>query len=397
MLHYKIICSNWNDSHLTDTPYWASSLSLNHEKDWRVCAKWSLAAEKAAEVSAKLTEASYKLHSSTRMTEDVLSWLPELLLQGYSPAQDLLRYRLTLIFPPDFDPNTMSVDSITRLAFCDAYRLTIENQGRISDPSRRLARTSRLSKSQRKQLANFYSIAEAAYKRLCPTVSLEVLPLEQYPEIMAGTSLTQVSFLGQMVLATFFAGGIYQLLTYALNHDEVRRTWPGGRSNIRPPRGDTISFDKLFSIGQPPFTTIKGEDPRSTFLARHLPIMTSPEFLSDGEWVGYYCYIHRTNEPPIWDAMMHSIHFEITADYADHCAVTTRGEDGCGSFSLLGTCHKRSGRIQMTKQYDDGTTWVWSGIMTPFGIVCSWGRNAGSNRSRLIWLWKGPWTAQSDF
>ncbi|KAJ9663338.1 hypothetical protein H2198_000855 [Neophaeococcomyces mojaviensis] len=158
--------------------------------------------------------------------------------------------------------------------------------------------------------------------------------------------------------------------------------------NLIPPSARNIPFEVIYSSIEPPFSSSRSNDSASWFLTKHLPVMTSPDFLADGEWIGYYCHV-RVGRQPTWDPMMHGINFEITADYADHCAVRSRGDDAYGPSSLFGTVHKQNGSLQITKQYENGTTWQWSAVMTPFGIVGSWGSSIWGG---WFWLWKRSWS-----
>lgn len=127
---------------------------------------------------------------------------------------------------------------------------------------------------------------------------------------------------------------------------------------------------------------------------QHLPVMTSANFLISGKWMGYYCYMGSFN-PAInfrRDPVMENIRFRAQADYPDHCAVASvgKGRDAWGDFLLYGTVHKQNGTVQMTKQYDNGTTWAWSAIMSPFGIIGSWGEERWGG---WLWLWPAEWNA----
>lgn len=67
------------------------------------------------------------------------------------------------------------------------------------------------------------------------------------------------------------------------------------------------------------------------------------------------------------------------------------GEDGISVFALDGYISPRTGQIMLQKVYSGGhPAWGWTCIMTPMGIVGSWGQ---SDYGGWIWQWKVGWTA----
>jgi len=63
--------------------------------------------------------------------------------------------------------------------------------------------------------------------------------------------------------------------------------------------------------------------------------------------------------------------------------------DGIGNFDLTGEINQQSGMITMEKRYNDNTSWRWTAVMTPFGIVGHWGR--AGRVGGWLWLWKASW------
>jgi hypothetical protein len=129
----------------------------------------------------------------------------------------------------------------------------------------------------------------------------------------------------------------------------------------------------------------------------HLKTMTSPAFLEDGEWGGYYCWsIVRTNNAN-FDPPMTGIRF-VTAAQGDNprrLGLSADGIDGVGAFHLQGGIDSDTGRVLMRKRYDViGRSWEWNwfAVMTPFGIVGSWG---SSHQGGWFWLWKTKWLASN--
>ena len=123
--------------------------------------------------------------------------------------------------------------------------------------------------------------------------------------------------------------------------------------------------------------------------------MTSAAFLSAGEWVGYYCYGAARLR---FDAPMRGIRF-TAHEHNENGTVklsATGAGDGVGGFGLYGEVVRESGRVLLTKRYTNhGTVWDWCAVMTPCGIVGSWGRRSlGVGFGGWLWLWKAEWGEQ---
>lgn len=124
----------------------------------------------------------------------------------------------------------------------------------------------------------------------------------------------------------------------------------------------------------------------------HLLQMTSQEFLEDGEWTGYYSMSLGSEDRVAFDPPMHGIRFSASANDESPtilCLHAT-GKDGVGPFDLDGLIEQDSGKVMLTKRYSRINIWYWSSIMTPYGIVGTWG---GRGYGGWVWLWKVGWTS----
>ena len=120
----------------------------------------------------------------------------------------------------------------------------------------------------------------------------------------------------------------------------------------------------------------------------HLPMMATKSYLTEGEWTGFYCksFGPRTHNP-CFDPAMRNIHFTARDEAnTEDVSLEARGEDGIGSFKLSGRMTPKSGRIVLGRSYDDnGPRRLLSCVMTPVGIVGTWGH---TEYGGWIWLWK---------
>lgn len=134
-------------------------------------------------------------------------------------------------------------------------------------------------------------------------------------------------------------------------------------------------------------------------LSCHLAKMTTVKFLEDGEWAGFYSMsyspLRGRDESVCFDPPMHGIRFVATAQRGDPTVISLHGtgEDAIDAFDLEGKMAPETGNINMRKTYSGSHPawdWDWVCIMTPVGIVDSWGQK---NYGGWIWLWKTGWTA----
>ncbi|MCJ1456474.1 hypothetical protein MMC28_006835 [Mycoblastus sanguinarius] len=121
----------------------------------------------------------------------------------------------------------------------------------------------------------------------------------------------------------------------------------------------------------------------------HLAKMTSQEFIEDGEWTGFYSL--GTGDRITFDPPMHGIRFKATANNDNPATLKlhSSGKDSVAPFDLEGLIVQETGKIMITKTYSENFYWHWSCVMTPYGIVGSWGRNSSGGS---VWLWKARWS-----
>ena len=163
----------------------------------------------------------------------------------------------------------------------------------------------------------------------------------------------------------------------------------GGSSWFPPP--DALCSPLLSMLPScSPFMPLSGEK----LVSQYVHGMTQPDFLEDGEWVGFYCYSIGVgdDDPAQIDPAMEGIHFQVTQeDASDLLLINGRGRDGVGPFGLRGRCSRRSGRVEMEKNYEATLVrWRWRGAITPFGITGSW--ESGPAWGGWFWIWKRSWT-----
>ena len=126
------------------------------------------------------------------------------------------------------------------------------------------------------------------------------------------------------------------------------------------------------------------------------PAMTTPEFLEDGEWLGFYSMSFKHNMKITFDPPMQGIRFTSTLLPGDPriFRLAASGTDGIGPFTLEGAFDSKSGRFSAKKTYTNTLLgWTWTCMMTPFGIVGTWGSD---NWGGWLWLWKKEWTKLDD-
>ena len=154
-----------------------------------------------------------------------------------------------------------------------------------------------------------------------------------------------------------------------------------------------IPFHLLMDVPLP-FTPSATEELASCHLAK----MTTVDFLEEGEWTGFYSvpiigFNPWSDTTPRFDPPMQGVRFVATADQNEQRVTYLQavGNDAVGAFDLKGRLAPRTGEILLTKTYSGGSpVWDWVCMMTPVGIVGSWGR---ADYGGWIWLWKPAWTA----
>jgi hypothetical protein len=176
-------------------------------------------------------------------------------------------------------------------------------------------------------------------------------------------------------------------LRYAITNGDIHVLGRGNLSSlatsIMPPFTHDIPFPSFMNLA-PPFSP----DAAARLSTCHLSTMTSPEFLEDGEWAGYYCFFPRANTIH-FDPPMSGIRFSTSRAAADprRLSLASDGVDGVGPFHLSGEVDPETRSIVMTKRYH-GFGWNWYCVMTPYGIVGSWGEEFWGG---WLWLWKTSW------
>lgn len=126
----------------------------------------------------------------------------------------------------------------------------------------------------------------------------------------------------------------------------------------------------------------------------HLPAMTSPGYLEDGEWTGVYTISFGLEGKAVFDPPMCGVKFSTSLEsdgngnQTEDLHLKAEGWDGVAPFDLDGILSRHDGKVTMTKKYAPaagGHSWEWSLLMTPFGLAGSWGdRDLGG----WVWLWK---------
>ena len=123
------------------------------------------------------------------------------------------------------------------------------------------------------------------------------------------------------------------------------------------------------------------------FPACHLSKLTIPEFLEDGERFGFYSYDNQ--ERMSFGLPMHDVRFRENSSI-DNRRVHAAGMDGVGSFYLDGLIVP-DGKVRLPKRYHRGPVWRWTCVVTPFGIVGTWGGFNLHSVNGWFWLWKASW------
>ena len=187
----------------------------------------------------------------------------------------------------------------------------------------------------------------------------------------------------------------------------------------RPP--SAIPFQSLLRLPAPfpPARSDAGPPPATC----HLAALTAPAFLADGAWTGYQ--LAHLGLPHPDDRAPHELRFDARdgdgplvagvpawpsgrprpADRGrapGSVAVWGRGRLGGGSFVVTGTLCRDTGWVHLRRSRDDGRAAHYTGVMTPFGIVGTWGVTTpgvpgkglwGEGETRgWFWLFKESWT-----
>ena len=92
------------------------------------------------------------------------------------------------------------------------------------------------------------------------------------------------------------------------------------------------------------------------FSTWHLPAMSMPEFIEDGDWTGYLCTGLDTpfKQPPFFDIPMQKIKISASVRNADPNILDLRSDGDIlsimGSFHFEGELWRDSGKLNLTRQ-----------------------------------------------
>jgi len=173
------------------------------------------------------------------------------------------------------------------------------------------------------------------------------------------------------------------LIREALANGTVRQTkaapFARRRPDISVPTTESISFFNLMDMPLP-----FAADGAAKLPYCHLATMTSKAFLEEQEWAGFCAFSPRPHELLVeWP--MHGMRF-VVSDHPDGLSLQTKGDDGRGGFLLYGRMTPDTGEMTLVRAYlDIEFRWNWTCMMTPFGMVGSWGT---CNYGGWLWLWK---------
>lgn len=170
---------------------------------------------------------------------------------------------------------------------------------------------------------------------------------------------------------------------------------------IAPPSPSKIRSKILSSKLPLPYSP----KPQNFLNSYHLPVMTTKEFIEEGEWTGYYSHGVDHNNLTFFDAPMHNIKLcvdgmtnrtsetptngRLSNDNTD-IEVFGEGIDSVGNFTIAGTI-SGNGVVALRKTYQAGFWWSWNARMTPWGIMGYWG-SLSTDRHGWVWLWKRDWS-----
>lgn len=189
-------------------------------------------------------------------------------------------------------------------------------------------------------------------------------------------------------LANLIAGLVSEDLRYAISNFDIPlpEGAVAGNSFFYPPVPVDIPFSELMKLPLP-FSSGSAHK----FNSSHLEIMTSQDFLEDGEWVGYcllsvldHSYNNFLRKP------MRGIFFQTSLTSDDgKLRLDSGGSDDGGTFQLRGTLDVNSGSAVLWKVYVNSYSFHWAGIMTPFGLV-----GCCADGDGWFWIWKASWSRQ---
>ncbi len=202
-----------------------------------------------------------------------------------------------------------------------------------------------------------------------------------------GTTLSDAYVTLKHILANGAVGPLVYFVRRALAQGTIIRRYPVPRPPISPPDLRRIPFSSFMRLPLPYSVSATAD-----FATCHLAAMATPEFLQDGEWVGYYSYSGPAAVPSVtFDDPCREIRFKVTpAGGVLHLQVE-RALDAIGRFSLTGQLTVRTGEFTLAKDYGVGHAWTLLGVLTPFGLVGTWGTPGWGG---WFWFWKAEWSGK---
>jgi hypothetical protein len=136
------------------------------------------------------------------------------------------------------------------------------------------------------------------------------------------------------------------------------------------------------------------------FSTCHLAGMTTPYFIESGEWTGYFGgQLHRPLQKisgARFELPMEGIQFSVSTHKGDPGILDLRSvgkaNDYKGEFYFEGELWRATGKTNLRRWYQNfPLDMSFQALMTPFGIVASWGVAEGY----WMWFWKSQWPAGS--
>lgn len=378
----KFFCDGQRNELVYYRHAWLGRAGLYDRKD--TAKLWAFASAQAIDLASKLDEHKSKRIANPEKIMTSFLYLPELVIASH-PAVYYIKHHLETYLPLllNLAGQSNSFDLQYRATFTAACTL-MENRSKELSIEVIAGET-----ALNKQGGDLCLLAQA---RTCTISDRLNTPLRLPRHPYRYTHHLQAN----LVVGRLVNNLNNQFLTGRMHRDPFE---------VAPPSEENIPLYELVKFS-PPITNRQAKDAVLRVLSgdhshnstsseilpvNHIPAMTSERFLTDGEWVGYYNY-SRSRSTRGFDPMMHSINFHILENAAlqqdERGIVSNTGVDGCGSFRLEGSINTTTGTVIMVKRYAHGTTWDWTAVMTPFGIVGSWGPAGWGG---WLYLWKRVW------
>lgn len=422
------VYGDYDDSEEDCAGEWWVRQGFDHEQDWHICAKWALADMKVREIFFRKDEIPHSL-------ESLLSFLPEMISQKHHLALKIAargdfsaKARCgDVLFdrqPEDSDrgySDSGLLERLTRTAFIHASGCTMlpmhmkevevtatRSNSSIRDgmhylewylPSEFSGAVQNFIHATTKDDLNTSRLLDL----FCPPIFVATLGQDLWKlHVFLHSAPRQASRLDKndsarlwlrcLTFSTTMAGIIHRRLELAIDQHDVPSAQPAGDiPNMRPPSSVDIPLGLGSPVTLPPFDCARHSSDAVPFITRHIAAMTSSDFLTDGEWIGYQS-LDITSGIPHWAPMMHGIFFEVTAVKRRRLAVKSGGQDGNGPFELVGTINTARGWVWMTQRHHNlGDFLSLTAVMTPFGIIGAW-CDVWVDQGGWFWLWKKEWS-----